>query len=72
MQDLQNVLPVLILVLTDINERLIEFGGSQQQENATNFEKKLFAFAEELINVLQHPSYVKINTCSFKSFAFND
>ena len=39
MQDLQNVLPVLILVLTDINERLIEFGGSQQQENATNFEK---------------------------------
>jgi len=41
MQDLQNVLPVLILVLTDINERLIEFGGSQQQENATNFEKKI-------------------------------
>lgn len=41
MQDLQNVLPVLILVLTDINERLIEFGGSQQQENATNFESKI-------------------------------
>jgi hypothetical protein len=41
MQDLQNVLPVLILVLTDIYERLIEFGGSQQQENATNFESKI-------------------------------
>jgi len=44
MQDLQNVLPVLILVLTDINERLIEFGGSQQQENATNFEDKIVRF----------------------------
>jgi len=66
MQDLQNVLPVLILVLTDINERLIEFGGSQQQENATNFEDKIVRLWSELINVLQHPSYVKINPCSFK------
>jgi len=49
MQDLQNVLPVLILVLTDINERLIEFGGSQQQENATNFEDKIVrAFDQNL------------------------
>jgi len=43
MQDLQNILHVLILVLTDINERLIEFGGSQQQGNATNFEDKIFS-----------------------------
>ena len=27
---------------------------------------KLFAFAEELINVLQHPSYVKKNHAVFK------
>jgi len=72
MQDLQNVLPVLILVLTDINERLIEFGGSQQQENATNFEDKIVRLWWELINVLQHPSYVKINPCSFfLKIAFN-